>query len=141
MKSIIDFGIRRDFNIGFKHEAAKPDPNCRWCKGTGEVTLATSTKPCLDCLTPYEGWVWDDIDHSPTVFYADADGNEVEVHGVAVGSGKTPPGATNVGRLSRFIRPGRGQGEGGVKKVLPDFHGERFEKLLRGKTSKIKAGP
>jgi len=33
MKSFfIDFGIRHDFNISFKHEPAKPDPNCRWCK-------------------------------------------------------------------------------------------------------------
>jgi len=25
------------------------NPGCRWCQGTGEVTLATSTQPCLDC--------------------------------------------------------------------------------------------
>lgn len=28
---------------------AAPNPKCRWCKGTGEVALATSTKECLDC--------------------------------------------------------------------------------------------
>ena len=26
-----------------------PNPKCRWCKGTGKVDLATSTKECLDC--------------------------------------------------------------------------------------------
>lgn len=26
-----------------------PNPNCRYCRGTGMVELATSSKRCLDC--------------------------------------------------------------------------------------------
>ncbi len=26
-----------------------PNPKCKYCKGTGMVELATSSKPCLDC--------------------------------------------------------------------------------------------
>lgn len=28
-----------------------PDPNCRWCKGTGEIQLARSVVDC-DCRAP-----------------------------------------------------------------------------------------
>jgi len=86
-----------------------PDPTCRWCKGTGEVTLATTTQPCLDCLAPWKGWVWADDREAPTVFYIDMDGREVEVHGVDdAATGELPDGAVCVGRLSRYSRPGRG---------------------------------
>lgn len=26
-----------------------PNPNCRWCEGSGELVLFTSGKPCVDC--------------------------------------------------------------------------------------------
>ncbi len=28
-----------------------PNPNCRWCEGSGELVLFTSNKPCADCWT------------------------------------------------------------------------------------------
>jgi len=28
-----------------------PNPNCRWCEGSGELVLLTSSKPCTDCWT------------------------------------------------------------------------------------------
>lgn len=27
----------------------RPDPNCRWCQGTGEVALVVTIVPC-DCI-------------------------------------------------------------------------------------------
>jgi len=88
-----------------------PDPDCRWCRGTGEVILATTTRPCLDCLAPWKGWVWEDENQdAPTVFYVDMDGREVEVNAVYdAASGELPDGAVCVGRLSRYSRPGRNQ--------------------------------
>jgi len=42
-KSIFDGNIREeDIRPGM-------NPGCRWCKGSGQVTLATSTRECLDC--------------------------------------------------------------------------------------------
>jgi len=26
-----------------------PNPNCKWCEGSGELVLFTSSKPCVDC--------------------------------------------------------------------------------------------
>lgn len=100
-----------DFSLDvYPRKLPPPDPNpdCRWCRGTGGVTLATTTRPCLDCLTPFEGWVWPDLDGRSTCFYTNMDGQEVEVCGVHdAGTGKVPDGAVPVGRLCRFSRPGR----------------------------------
>jgi len=37
------------------------DPKCKYCKGTGMVELATSSKPCLDCKRSIES-ILDEID-------------------------------------------------------------------------------
>jgi hypothetical protein len=41
------------------------NPNCKYCKGTGIVQLATSSKPCLDCKKEifYTDKTTDDIDN------------------------------------------------------------------------------
>jgi len=55
---VSDFGTRRAFSevvhegiIDSLADSARvgPNPKCRWCKGTGNVPLATTTKKCLDC--------------------------------------------------------------------------------------------
>ena len=74
------------------------------------MTLATTIQPCLDCLAPWKGWVWEKDSGAPTVFYVDMDGREVEVNAVYnAATGKLPDGAVCVGRLSRYSRPGRNQ--------------------------------
>lgn len=91
-----------------------PDPGCRWCQGGGEVALATTTRPCLDCLAPYVGWIWADMDgrDATTVFYFDMDGNEVECVGVRnveeYGPEPPNPDKVSVGRLCKWARAGRG---------------------------------
>lgn len=90
-----------------------PDPGCRWCKGTGEILLATTIQPCLECLAPYEGWIWADMDgrDATTVFYFDMDGIEIECVGVQnveeYGSVPSHPDKVNVGRLCKWARSGR----------------------------------
>ncbi len=34
---------------GFEHEVEREPVVCRWCKGTGEITVNFKTKPC-DCV-------------------------------------------------------------------------------------------
>jgi len=103
-----------------KLEPPDPDPDCRWCGGTGKVALATTVQPCLDCLAPWKGWVWADEDReAPTVFYVDMDGREVEVNAVCdAETGELPDGAVCVGRLSRYSRPGRNRDRASVKTIL-----------------------
>ena len=88
-----------------------PDPDCRWCKGAGTAPVAASVKLCLECVAPFEGWVWDERRRNlhGTAIYFDIDGNEIECSSVyKVGEGRIPEGAVSVGRLcSSFVRIGR----------------------------------
>lgn len=93
-----------------------PDPDCRWCKGSGEITLATTTQPCLDCIAPYEGWVWaDGRSLGVVVYYLDMDGNEIKCHGVQnvenFGHLPTDDGRVSVGRVCKFSRSGEGRSD------------------------------
>lgn len=102
-----------------------PDPDCRFCKGTGMVTLATTSKPCLECLAPWEGWNWPNMNGHSTVFYTDMSGHEIEVTSVGR-PGEVPDDAVSVGRLCRFSRAGKTTGDELIE-------GERIRKKFREK--------
>jgi len=79
-----------------------PDPGCRWCEGTGMVPLALMSKPCLDCLAPWDGYVFQG--RLARAVWLDAEGRQIEVGGVVLAGQPIPPGASPAGRLSRFYR-------------------------------------
>lgn len=44
--------VRTVFAGKIREKSIRPDgpnPNCKWCKGSGELALFTSSKPCVDC--------------------------------------------------------------------------------------------
>jgi hypothetical protein len=69
------------------------------------VPLALMSKPCLDCLAPWDGY---SFPGRPAVaVWLDADDHQVEVGGVVQAGQPIPLGASRLGRLSRFYRARR----------------------------------
>ncbi len=131
-----------DIKIERPRFVPSPDPDCRWCKGGGQVPLATTTQPCLDCLAPYEGWIWADMDRRDveTVFYFDMDGNEVECVSVRnvekYGHEPPDPDKVSVGRLCEWARAGQ-PGRDEFKKlnrrrIEDDVTYRKYRKLMAG---------